>query len=144
MKKRKDNKDICKAAFAGLLLALGCLFFICLATPLAASAGERGYGRSYPHSYDYPRSYDGPRSAPQRYYRNEYRYVAPKNGYGQRRAVPNAYEAGRIIGQYYPGQRIGPVIERDLFYQADIRDRRGMLIDKVIIDKRTGRMRSIY
>lgn len=36
------------------------------------------------------------------------------------------------------------MIERDLFYQADIRDRRGMLIDKVIIDKRTGRMRSIY
>jgi hypothetical protein len=50
------------------------------------------------------------------------------------------------MAQYYQGRdvRIGPVIERDIFYQADVRDPRGVLIDKVIIDKRTGRMRSIY
>jgi hypothetical protein len=70
----------------------------------------------------------------------------PQYRYGQRRAVTNVHEAGRIMGQYYHGRdvRIGPIAERDLFYQADVRDRRGALVDKIIIDKRTGRMRSIY
>jgi hypothetical protein len=70
----------------------------------------------------------------------------PQYRYGQRRAVSNVYEAGRIMAQYYHGRdvRIGPIIERDLFYQADVRDRRGVLVNKIIIDKRTGRMRSIY
>jgi hypothetical protein len=70
----------------------------------------------------------------------------PQYRYGQRRAVTNVHEAGRIMGQYYHGRdvRIGPIAERDLFYQADVRDRRGALVDKIIIDKRTGRIRSIY
>ena len=70
----------------------------------------------------------------------------PQYRYGQRRAVNNVHDAGRIMGQYYHGRdvRIGPIAERDLFYQADVRDRRGVLVDKIIIDKRTGRIRSIY
>jgi hypothetical protein len=70
----------------------------------------------------------------------------PQYRYGQRRAVPNVYEAGRIMGQYYHGRdvRIGPIVERDLFYQADVKDRRGTLVDKIILDKRTGRLRSAY
>jgi hypothetical protein len=70
----------------------------------------------------------------------------PQYRYGERRAVHNAHEAGRIMAQYYHGRdvRIGPIIERDLFYQADVRDRRGALVDKIILDKRTGRLRSTY
>jgi hypothetical protein len=70
----------------------------------------------------------------------------PQYRYGQRRAVPNGHEAGRIMLQYYHGRdvRIGPIIERDLFYQADVKDRRGALVDKIILDKRTGRLRSAF
>jgi hypothetical protein len=70
----------------------------------------------------------------------------PQYGYGQRRAVTDIYDAGRIMGQYYHGRdvRIGPIREHELFYQADVRDRRGALLDKIILDKRTGRIRSTY
>jgi hypothetical protein len=40
--------------------------------------------------------------------------------------------------------RIGELRERENYFQAEIRDGRGNVIDRVIIDKRTGRIRSIY
>ncbi len=121
-----------KIVSLSILLAMSGLFFCGLFCSEDALAVERVYIVPAPQPVPVPQY--------------QYRYVAPKNWYGQRRAVPNAYEAGRIMAQYYQGRdvRIGPVIERDIFYQADVRDPRGVLIDKVIIDKRTGRMRSIY
>jgi hypothetical protein len=124
------------SAFAAAIIFLLPGYF---AGEAGAQASERVYVVPAPAQTP---QYVQPVPAPQ--YRYKYRYVTPRNWYGQRRSVPNAYEAARIIGQYYPGLRIGPIIERDLFFQADIRDRRGVLVDKVIIDKRTGRMRSIY
>jgi hypothetical protein len=132
---------------AVLFSAAFCLF-LCLFAGTAFST-ERGYvtpSPTPPGAQQRPQTYVQPKPVPQPQYRYKYKYQysAPKNWYGQRRSVPNAHEAGKIMAQYYPGFKVGPVVEKDLFYQADVRDRRGILVDKVIIDKRTGRMRSIY
>jgi hypothetical protein len=75
-----------------------------------------------------------------------YPYGEFRRGYGERRTVPNSREARRMLKDYYSGRdlRIGDVRERELFFETDIRDRRGVPVDKVIIDKRTGRIRSKY
>ncbi|MGO9377846.1 MAG: hypothetical protein ACLPN1_19120 [Dissulfurispiraceae bacterium] len=75
-----------------------------------------------------------------------YPYGESRGGYGQRRAVSSAQEARRTIREYFAGRgvKIGDIRERELFYEAEVRDRRGALVDKVIIDKRTGRIRSTY
>ncbi|HMK60244.1 MAG TPA: hypothetical protein VK452_03750 [Dissulfurispiraceae bacterium] len=73
-------------------------------------------------------------------------YGETRGGYGERKAVSNGEEARRMIKDYFSGRdvRIGDIRERELFFEADIRDKRGALVDKVIIDKRTGRIRSTY
>lgn len=67
--------------------------------------------------------------------------------YGAKRTVKTPVEANEIILQFYVPQKgihIHRVIESPLFYQAEIINTKGVLVDKVIIDKRTGRIRSIY
>lgn len=67
--------------------------------------------------------------------------------YGAKRIVKTPVEANEIILQFYVPQQgihIHRVIESPLFYQAEIFNNKGVLVDKVIIDKRTGRIRSIY
>ena len=75
-----------------------------------------------------------------------YPYGEFRRGYGEKRAVANSQEARRMLKDYFARRdvRIGDIRERELFFEADIRDRRGALVDKVIIDKRTGRIRSTY
>ena len=48
--------------------------------------------------------------------------------------------------KYFAGKDliIGEVVEKELYFEADIMDRNKTVIDKVIVDKRTGRIRSIY
>lgn len=104
----------------GIAAALSGLMCIALLTTSPADAGDRRY-RGYP-------------------------YGESSDGYGERRAVSNVMEARRLLRDYFAGRdvRIGDIRERDLFFEAEIRDRRGVLTDKVIIDKRTGRIRSMY
>jgi len=75
-----------------------------------------------------------------------YPYGESGHRYGQRKAVSNNQEARRLLKDYFSRRdvKIGDLRERELFFEADIRDRRGALIDKVIVDKRTGRIRSMY
>jgi hypothetical protein len=75
-----------------------------------------------------------------------YPYGEFRRGYGERRAVASNQEARRMLREYFYGRdvRIGDIRERNLFFEAEIRDRRGALVDKVIVDKRTGRIRSMY
>ena len=40
--------------------------------------------------------------------------------------------------------KIGRITERRWFFRAEILDKKDALVDVVIIDKRTGRIRSIY
>jgi hypothetical protein len=65
--------------------------------------------------------------------------------YGARKPVNSAEEAKRVLHQYYSDADvvIGPIKERHLFYEAEIKDRKGNLIDRVIVDKRSCRIRSI-
>lgn len=76
-------------------------------------------------------------------YRRSYKW----GWYGAKRMVKTPVEANEIILQFYvpqQGIRIHRVIESPLFYQAEIINSKGVLVDIVIIDKRTGRIRSIY
>ncbi len=67
--------------------------------------------------------------------------------YGERRPVRSLGEAKEIIRDHFAPNgeaRINKVVDKDQYYEAEIRDKENKLIDKVIVDKRTGRLRSIY
>jgi hypothetical protein len=67
--------------------------------------------------------------------------------YGARRVVKTPVEAREIIQQVYIMNRrikIGMIRESPHFYVAEITNRRGVVIDLILIDKRTGRIRSMY
>jgi len=83
--------------------------------------------------------------AVERHY-GSYPYGESGRRYGERMAVSHSQEARRLLKDFFSRRdvRIGDIRERALFFEADIRDRRGTLVDKVIIDKRTGRIRSMY
>ena len=72
----------------------------------------------------------------------------PRRGwYGARRPVRSLGEAERIIRDHFAPDadvEIGNVVEKDRYYEAEIRDKKGNTVDKVIVDKRTGRLRSIW
>jgi hypothetical protein len=69
-----------------------------------------------------------------------------RDSYGARRQVRNPEAARRSLNEFYGrnNMRVGEIREREHYYQAEIRDGRGNIVDRVIIDKRTGRIRSIY
>jgi hypothetical protein len=68
--------------------------------------------------------------------------------YGARRAVKTADEARQAIEKYFSdsGQKVqvGKIEERRWYFEAEITDLDGKLVDRLIIDKRAGRIRSIY
>jgi hypothetical protein len=68
--------------------------------------------------------------------------------YGMRKAVRTADEAKQVIEGYFSstGQALhcGKIAEKNLYFEAEILDQNGALVDKAIVDKRTGRIRSIY
>jgi hypothetical protein len=66
--------------------------------------------------------------------------------YGARQPVATIKDARKYIEKYYEGQDvvIGTITDQGTFFKADIKDREGKLVDQVIINKRSGRIRSIY
>ena len=68
--------------------------------------------------------------------------------YGAPRPVKTADEAKELCQSYYMGcgqhLRCGKVEEESLYFEAEVLAPNGAVIDRVIIDKRTGRIRSIY
>lgn len=68
--------------------------------------------------------------------------------YGARRAVKTADEARQAIEKYFADSgrkfQVRKIEERRWFYLAEITDTDGKLVDQLIIDKRSGRIRSIY
>jgi hypothetical protein len=50
------------------------------------------------------------------------------------------------LTKFFEGQEvtIGTITERGRFFHADILDPKKNVVDRVIIDKRTGRIRSVY
>ncbi len=56
-----------------------------------------------------------------------------------------AREARRLVQEYFANEnvKVGKVTDRQYFFEVDIHDENNSLIDVVIVDKRTGRIRSI-
>lgn len=68
------------------------------------------------------------------------------SSYGEKRPVTSVEEAKKVLSEYFAKKdvQIGEIREQKLFFEAEIRDKSNNLVDKVIVDKRTGRIRSIY
>lgn len=67
--------------------------------------------------------------------------------YGARKKVLTLREAETILTEYfsrYGDMKIVNIRERKRFFIAEIRDKNDSIVDIVILDKRTGRIRSIY
>lgn len=67
--------------------------------------------------------------------------------YGERKTVRTQTEAKEILMKYFSsveGVKIDNIREKEGFFEAEIKDKKDNIIDIVIIDKRTGRIRSIY
>jgi hypothetical protein len=66
--------------------------------------------------------------------------------YGEKTKVSTKEAARRILKEYFSGKNvtIGQIREKDYYFEADILDSHGKIVDEVIVDKRTGRIRSIY
>jgi hypothetical protein len=66
--------------------------------------------------------------------------------YGEKKTVRTVEEAEDILLNYFTGKEvtIGKIREKKLYFEVDILDKNNKKVDSVIIDKRTGRIRSIY
>jgi hypothetical protein len=74
-------------------------------------------------------------------------YGGAKGGeYGEKKPVLTRDEAHKILKEYFSKRevRIGEVKEKELYFEAEILGKNNRLIDKVIVDKRTGRIRSVF
>ena len=74
-------------------------------------------------------------------------YCPMWGSYGARKPVRTIKEAEKILKEYfskYEDVKVGKVKEKEWYFEADIKDKNNNLIDVVIVDKRTGRIRSIY
>jgi len=111
-----------------LLIIILCSFILIIATFNAfAQQSENGWrGRRYHYGTYYP----GPR----------------EGCYGERKAVRTKTEARKKLLRYFPygKETIGEIKDRNLFFEVEIKDRNNRTVDRIIIDKRTGRIRSAY
>ncbi len=66
--------------------------------------------------------------------------------YGAKNPVKTEDEARSLLKRYFEGQDVivGKITEREWYFEADIKDKKDNLIDRVIVDMRTGRIRSIF
>ncbi len=78
--------------------------------------------------------------------RRPYGSTAPGDRrYGARDPVKTAEEARKRLETFFDGDDVvvGTIVERPLYFEASIKHKDGRLVDRVIIDKRSGRIRSI-
>jgi hypothetical protein len=66
--------------------------------------------------------------------------------YGARRPVASREDARQQLILYYSDQQmtVAEIAEKPWRYEADLLDNCGKVVDRVMIDKRSGRVRSIY
>ena len=72
--------------------------------------------------------------------------ASPRWGwYGARKHVTSVKEARAYLEEFYASSniRVGPIIERNGYYEAEISRKGNAKRDRVIIDKGCGRIRSI-
>lgn len=65
--------------------------------------------------------------------------------YGAKDPVKTPEEARKRLEAFYDSDDlvVGKVSERPLYFEASIKHKDGRLVDRVIVDKRSGRIRSI-
>jgi hypothetical protein len=114
-----------------LLLFLIGIPFLLLIAPARSFAQPGGHGmyRGMPYGQSCP----GPRGG---------------GPYGIRKPVTTADQAKHMVETYFSGlgqeARPGRIEEKNWYFEVEILDRDGTMFDRVIVDKRTGRIRSIY
>ncbi len=66
--------------------------------------------------------------------------------YGANRAVRSAGEAEQMIKSFFLPEKVSVtnLQDKSAFFEAEVRGKDNAVIDMVIVDKRTGRIRSIY
>ena len=66
--------------------------------------------------------------------------------YGASRPVADASEARKLLLNYFvgPEYKLSEVLVKKWGFRAEILDKDGKVVDRVMIDKRSGRIRSIY
>ena len=66
--------------------------------------------------------------------------------YGASQPVASATEARGLLSNYFTGQgySVSDITEKKWGFRAEILDKDGKVIDRVMIDKRSGRIRSLY
>jgi hypothetical protein len=81
-----------------------------------------------------------------RYHYGTYCPALQEECYGERRAVRTKIEARKELLKYFSSGRetIGEIKDRGLFFEVEIKGRDNRTVDRIIIDKRTGRIRSVY
>src|SRR3990170_1928784 len=73
---------------------------------------------------------------------NKVPYRELKSGtYGEKKEVLSTEDAQKALREHFSKKdvKIGGITEKELYFEAEIRDRNNTVIDKVIVDKRTGR-----
>jgi len=70
----------------------------------------------------------------------------PGDWYGARQPVANEAEARTLLLNYFAGQgySVSRITERRWGFKAEIINKDGKVVDRVMIDKRSGRIRSLY
>lgn len=65
--------------------------------------------------------------------------------YGARKSVQSVEEARRDLTEYYAdsGAKVGKIKDKSGYYEAEVLNKDNKLMDRVIIHKRSGRIRSI-
>ena len=78
-------------------------------------------------------------------------YAGDTSVYGEKHPVTSKEQARNELQKFFndksenpPDGTIDNVVEHEFFYEAEYFSREDKLIDRVIIDKRTGRIRSIH
>jgi hypothetical protein len=102
--------------------------------PMGPGMMGPGYGRGY--------GMMGPGYGPQ---------YGPPHGfpYQQPREPMKEKDAGQIVENYLratrnPNLKLGKIIEKDTYFEAEILTKEGSLADKLAVDKSSGWMQSIY
>lgn len=124
----------------GILLILCCLV-VCVADSGRSDAAEVRHDRQQDKECC-KKSVDVPCSLEKR------GWCGKRKGdwYGARRPVTSVNDAREQFARYYSGQQltVAEVAEKPWRFEADVLDNCGKVVDRVMIDKRSGRVRSIY
>jgi hypothetical protein len=114
----------------GYLRALGPVVILLIAAFLSGSAAFA----------------DGPGMMPEHHPYGGYCQGPQWGWYGASVPVRTEPEARKYLDTFFQGQDIvvGTITTRGRHFVADILDKKGKLVDRVILDRRTGRVRSIF